>query len=197
MNNVVKTAALVAFAVVFSMFSSKPLAAVDFSKAVGKVTNDALKSVTNSAVKVANNAIEPKGPVKEITVTGIPSEYEGYYAMVIAAIPEDPMNTCMPHYLTVGSEAAVLDSVKAGVVKVYTPCDDKKRLITVTFSKTKDEKNTSAAGFIYAKDAVDACKTKAKMPTYKLLASQTFKFSDFMANETCKKIADGISKAKK
>jgi len=198
MNKVVKTTGLIAFAVAFSVFSVKPAAAIDFSKAIGKATDKATDNAIKSALKEANKAIEPKGPVKEIQITGVPSEYEGYFAIIMAALPEDPMDACIPSYLTIGSNGTLIDTVKTGQVKIHTPCDDKKRFISITFSKTKDKDTTSAAAFIYVKDAgKDVCKSKSAMPAYKILEKQTFLFSDFMSNETCKKISDGASKGKK
>jgi len=203
MNKVVKTSALIAFAAIFSVFSVKPAAAIDFSKTIGKIKDDAVKSATNNTVKAVNKAIESK-PIKEIQITGIPSEYEGYYAMIMASVPEASTDICMPSYLTLGAsalgatEGAIVDTVKAGAVKVSTPCDDKKRLIVLTLTKTRGEKNTEAGGFIYAKDAGnDVCKSKAAMPIYKLSEKQTFSFGDFIKNETCKNIADGVAKIKK
>jgi len=202
MNKVVKTATLIAFAVALSVFGVKPAAAAfDLSKTIGKAKekakDDAIKSVTNTAIKEANKAITPKGPTKEIQITDIPSEYDGHYATVMAALPESSMDVCIPSYLTIGSDGTLIDTVKAGEVKVYTPCDDKKRLITIVFSKTKDKDTTSAAGFIYAKDAgKDVCKSKTAMPVYKLSEKQTFRFSDFISNESCKNIADAVKSKK-
>jgi len=193
-----KMAGLIVFAVVFSVLSTKPMAAFDLSKLKNDVKKAVTDSATNTALKAAAKAIEPKGPVKEIQITGVPSEYEGYFAIIMAALPEDPMDACIPSYLTLGSNGTLLDTVKTGQVKVHTPCDDKKRLISITFSKTKDKDTTSTAAFIYVKNAgKDVCKSKTAMPAYKLLEKQTFSFSDFMTNESCKKIADGTAKAKK
>jgi len=204
MNKVVKTATLIAFTAMFAVFSVKPAAAIDFSKALDKAANskatkDAVKSVTNATVKMVDKVITPKGPTREIQITGIPSEYQGHYAQIMASLPEDPMDVCMPSYLTSAATSAgegaisVLDTVNAGEVKTSTPCDDKKRLVVLILTKTKDEKTTDGGGFIYAKDASgDACKSKATMPVYKLSDKQTFRFSDFISNESCKKIADAV-----
>jgi len=195
MNKMAKMATLVAFTAVFSVFSVKPAVALDLGKTMG----GAIKSVEKSAdkaVKTAVNAMEPKGPIKVIQITGIPSEYESFYAQVIAVVPETSTDICMPSWLTLKDN--LIDTVEAGKVKTYTPCDDKKRLITLTLTKTKDENNTSGVGFIYAKDAgSDVCKTKEKMPTYKLSELQVFHFADFMLNEDCKKIADKVDKTDK
>lgn len=168
-----KIATLVAFAFVFSVFSG-----------------------CLSSLKAAM----PKGPVKEIKITDIPSEYEGNFAMIIAATPEDANNSCWPSYMTYGYyDTAVPDTVKAGEVKVLIPCDNAKRLITLTFTKTKekDKDDASSAGFIYVKDSgSDACKYKETIPTYSLSDTQAFSFSDFILNEKCKEIADAAKKGK-
>jgi len=198
MNKVIKTANLIAFTAMLSVFSVKPASADFLSKVIGKATDEAVKS----AVKTAAKSIESKGPTKEIQITDIPSEYEGHFAMIMASLPDDAKNICVPSYLTletIGSaKEVVIDTVSAGAVTITTPCDDQKRLIVLTLSKTRDKDTTSAGGFIYAKDAGgDVCKSKAAMPIYKLSEKQTFSFKNFMSNETCKKIADGVAKAKK
>jgi len=193
-----KMVTLIAFAAAFSVFSTKSLAAIDFSKAMGKATNDAMKAAATQAVKTVTKSREPKGPLKTIVITGIPSEYDGSYAMVMATLLDDPFDVCMPPYLTKGYEGTPVDSVVAGEVKIFSPCDEKKRLITVTFSKVKNDSNATASGYIYAKDsAKDVCKSRAKMPSYKLSPSQTFVFGDFMTNEACQKIADEANKSSK
>jgi len=171
MNKMAKVAASVAFVAVLSVFT-------------GCVS--ALKS------------IGPKGPMKEIKITDIPPEYEGYYAMISAQMLEDPANICWPAYMTYGYyETYTPDTVATGEVKISTPCDGTKRLITLTFSKTKDKDNTSAAGFIYIKDAgSDVCKSKETMPSHSLSETQAFSFSDFMPNEKCKEIADAAKSGK-
>jgi hypothetical protein len=168
---------------------------------LGKMLSGAGKAA-NDAIKTASKAMEPKGPMAVIAITDIPSMYNGCLAQVIAAIVEDPTNACMPASLvpayqesyskSVMADGVRKDSVAAGKVNVYTPCDNKKRLITVTFSPSNGNKNCSA-GFIYAKGAgKDACKSKNTMPAYSLSDSQTFNFNDFITNESCKETADGV-----
>jgi hypothetical protein len=189
MNKTVKIASFVAFTAIFSVFTGCPsnlkqATAMDLSNAAGKAAS--------GVIKAANKAMEPKGPIKVINITGVPSEYEGYFAQIIAAIPEDPYNSCMPPYLTLGYEGTPVDTVSAGEVKVHIPCDSKERLITLTITK---DGSSADAGFIYAKDADrDVCKSKETMPVYSLSDAQIFSFSDFMPNETCKGIADAANK---
>jgi len=201
MNKMVKTVALVAFAAVFF----EPAAALDLKGALGKAAGDAAKSTENAVVNTAMksiNSIDAKGPLKTVTITGIPAEYNDFYAQVMATVTDEPTNVCLPAYLTPAymttKDKVLMDSVTSGQVKAYTPCDDKKRLIVLTLSKTKNENNSNATVFLYAKDAEkDACKAKATMPTYKLSETQEFHFKDFILNDDCKKVADGASKSKK
>jgi hypothetical protein len=206
MNKKVKIATLVACAAAFSVFSVKPAVALDLGKAMGgaiksveKSTGKSAENITKDALKATTKLIEPKGPMKYIQIINVPSEYEGYYAQIMAASVENPMDACMPAYLTAGYyDQGIVDSVEAGKVVVHTPCDDKKRLITLTLSKTKDENNTAAAGFIYAKDSgIDACKSKVTMPAYVLSEKPTFHFTDFIKNEDCKAVADAATKKSK
>jgi len=205
MNKMVKTAALVAFAAVFIVFNAKPAAALDLKGAMGKVANEAAKSTEKTAAvnlqKVINNSIEAKGPMKTVQIVEVPAEYNGSFAQLMATIPDEPTNVCMPAHLTPAymttTGKALIDSVASEEVKAYIPCDDKKRLIVLTLSKTKNEASNTTV-FLYAKDADgDVCKTKATMPTYKLSETQVFRFSDFMLNDDCKKKADAATKSKK
>jgi len=205
MNKMVKTAALIAFVAVFFVFDVKPAAALDLKGTIGKVANDATKSAEKSAAnnvqKVINNSVDAKGPLKTVQITEIPAEYSDFFAQLMATIPDEPTNACLPAYLTPAyittTGKPLIDSVASGEVKVYTPCDDKKRLLVLTLSKTKNE-TSNATVFLYAKDADgDVCKSKATMPIYKLSETQVFRFSDFILNDDCKKKADAITKTKK
>jgi hypothetical protein len=208
MNKKVKIATLVTFAAAFSVFGVKPALALDFGKAMGSAIKSADKSAGKSAGKIAQDVLkaadklmEPKGPLKYIQIVNVPSEYEGYYAQVMATVIENPIDVCMPAYLTLGyqnANPALIDSVQEGKVMVHTPCDDKKRLIALTLTKTKDENNTTGAGFIYAKDSgLDACKSKVTMPAYVLSEKQIFHFVDFIKNEDCNAVADAATKKSK
>jgi len=201
MNKKVKIASLVAIAAAFSVFSVKPAAALDLNKAVGgalKSTGKAMEEV----MKASDKFSEAKGPLKYVEISDLPSEYDGYYAQIMAPMIDNPLDVCLPPYLTLGYRAdgntpAMIDSVKAGELTVRIPCDDKKRMINLLLTKTKDE-NNSGAGFTYVKGSgINGCKSKATMPTYKLSEKQTFSFKDFVKNEDCNAALDNKSKSKK
>jgi len=207
MNKKVKIATLVAFTVAFSVFSVKPALALDFGKALGGAIKSAEKATGKSADKLAEDALkavnkigEPKGPLKTIRIVDIPSEYETYYAMIFAGNLENSIDACMPAWLYIeyNGQPNVIDSVMNGNVAAYTPCDSKKRMISVIFNKTKDENNSTGAGFTYVKGTgIDGCKSKAAMPTFVLTENQTFSFKDFVKNEDCNAVLDNKSKSKK
>ncbi|MDR2581862.1 MAG: hypothetical protein LBC75_00090 [Fibromonadaceae bacterium] len=208
MNKKVKIATLVAFTVAFSVFSVKPAAA---PPGLGKVMGDAIKSaekatgksadkLAEDALKAANKIAEPKGPIKEVRIVDIPSEYETNFASLVAGNLENSIDGCLPawSYLQYNGQPDMIDSVMNGSVAAYAPCDNKKRLISIIFTKTKDENNSKGAGFTYAKGVgLDGCKSKATMPTYVLAEKQTFSFKDFIKNEDCNAVADKAEKDKK
>ena len=204
MNKNVKTATLVAFTAAFSVFSVKPALALDLGKAMGGAMKSTGKAV-NEVMKASDKLTEAKGPLKYIDISDVPSEYNGYYAQMMATVIDNPLDVCMPPYLTPGYRAEdentipMVDSVKAGELTVRIPCDDKKRMLSLILSKTKNENNTSTAGFTYAKGTgLDGCKSKATMPTYKLSEKQKFSFKDFVKNEDCNAVLDKEkSKSKK
>ncbi|MDR2595629.1 MAG: hypothetical protein LBC87_12745 [Fibromonadaceae bacterium] len=203
MNKKVKIATLVAFTVAFSVFSVKPAAALDLGKAVGGALKSTGKAA-NEMIKASDKLTEAKGPLKYIEISDIPSEYNGYYAQMMAPVIDNPLDVCMPPYLTPGyrpddNTPAMVDSVNTGELTVRIPCDDKKRMLSLILSKTKNENNTSTGGWIYAKGTgLDGCKSKATMPTYKLSERQKFSFKDFVKNEDCNAVADKEkSKSKK
>jgi len=213
MNKKVKIATLVAFTAAFSVFSVKPAVALDLGKAmsgamksVEKSTGKSADKLAADAVKAATKAIEPKGPMKTVRVTDVPSEYETYYAMLFAGNLENQLDGCMPAWLYIeyNGQPNIIDSVMNGSVETYTPCDSKKRMISVIFSKTKDENNSTGAGFTYVKGTgIDGCKSKTAMPTFVLAENQTYSFKDFVKNEDCnaaldkKSEKDNKSKSKK
>jgi len=213
MNKKVKIATLVAFAATFSVFSVKPAVALDLGKAMGGAMKSVEKSTGKSAdklaadvLKAAAKAIEPKGPIKAVRITDIPSEFETNYAMLFAGNLENTLDNCMPAWLYIeyNGQPNVIDSVMNGNVTTYTPCDSKKRMISVIFSKTKDENNSSGSGFTYVGGSgLDACKSKTTMPTYVVTDKQTLSFKDFVKNEDCNAALDkgekdkGKSKSKK
>ena len=204
MNKKVKIATLVAFTVAFSVFSVKPAAALDLNKAMGGALKSTGKAV-NEVMKASDKLTEAKGPLKYIDISDVPSEYNGYFAQMMAVVIDNPLDVCMPPYLTPGYRAEsensipMIDSVQAGGdLTVRIPCDEKKRLITLILSKTKDENNTSTGGWIYAKgSSLESCKSKATMPAYKLSERQKFSFKDFIKNEDCKAVADKAEKDNK
>ncbi len=211
MNKKLKIASLVAIVAVFSVFSVKPAVALDLGKDLGKAMGNAVKSVEKStgksadklaadALKSATKALEPKGPIKGVRIVDVPSEYETFFAMLFAGNLENSIDACMPAWLYAeynGSPNAV-DSVMNGSVVTYTPCDSKKRMISVIFQKTKDENNSSGAGFTYVKGTgIDGCKSKAAMPTFVLTDKQILSFKDFVKNEDCNAVLDNKSKSKK
>jgi len=202
MNKKVKIATLVAFTAAFFVFSVKPAVALDLGKTIGSALKSPGKAM-NEVIKATDKLTEAKGPLKYVEILDVPSEYEGYFAQIMAAVIDNPLDVCMPPYLTDGYRAdnntpPMVDSVKAGDLTVRIPCDDKKRLISLILSKIKDENNTSTGGWIYAKGiGLDGCKSKATMPAYKLSEKQTFSFKDFVKNEDCNAVADKAEKDKK
>ncbi|MCL1956069.1 MAG: hypothetical protein FWF63_01980 [Fibromonadales bacterium] len=206
MNKKVKIATLVAFTLAFSVFSVKPAAALDLGKAMGGAMKSAEKATGKSADKLAEDALkaaakiaEPKGPLKRVRVVDIPSEYETNYAMLFAGNLENSTDACMPAwlYLEWNGQPGVIDSVMNGAVDTYTPCDNKKRLISVIFSKTKDEDNSKGAGFTYVgSSGLNACKSKATMITAVVTAGQTLSFKEFVKNEDCNAALDKAEKDK-
>ena len=195
-----KIATLVAFTAAFSVFSVKPAMALDLGKAMGgamksveKSTGKSVDKLAEDAVKAVNKIAEPKGPIKMVRVVDIPSEYETHFAMLVAGNIENSIDGCLPawSYVQYNGLPDLIDSVMNGSVATYTPCDSKKRLISIIFSKTKDENNSSAAGFTYVKGTgLDGCKSKVTIPTFVLAEKQTFSFKDFVKNEDCNAVLD-------